>query len=167
MDKQTVKQQLREKYDKLAAKFQELYALGKVHGREAVDAAMESAAEHLKVVGALGSAEAQELKDFLKRDLETTVSEMQHLGEAATKKLNATRIGAGARESVATVVHSAGAALQSLAGKSAAPVTYQTGELTSAGTLTCTNCGVAVELAATDHVPPCPTCGGTVFKKSH
>lgn len=167
MDKNAVKQQLREKYDKLAAKFQELYAAGKVHGREAVDAAMESATEHLKVIGALGSAEGQELKKFLKRDFETTVAEVQRLGETATKKLNAAQLGAGARQSVASVVHSAGEALHSLVGKAGAPTTYQTGELTSAGTLTCTNCGATVELAATDHVPPCPTCGGTVFKKSH
>jgi hypothetical protein len=167
MDKNAVKQQLKEKYDKLAAKFQEIYAVGKVHGREAVDAAMESAAEHLKVIGALGAAEAQELKGFLKHDFETTVAEMQRLGETAKKKLNASRIGTGARESVATVVHSAGEALQSLVGKTGAPTTYQTGELTSAGTLTCTNCDATIGLSTTDHVPPCPTCGGTVFKKSH
>ena len=167
MDKNAVKQQLQQKYDKLAAKFQELYAAGKVHGREAVDAAMESAAEHLKVIGALGSAEAQELKGFLKRDFETTVAEMQRLGETAKKKLNASRIGSGARDSVSRVVHSAGEALHLLVGKTEASSIYQTGELTSAGTLTCTNCGATVELATTDHVPPCPTCGGTVFKKSH
>jgi rubrerythrin len=167
MDKSTVKQQLREKYDHLAAKFQELYAAGKVHGREAVDSAMESAAEHLKVIGALGTAEAQELKGFLKHDFETTVAEMQRLGETAKKKLGASRIGAGARESVVAVAHSAGEALQSLVGKTGTRTRYQTGELTSAGSLTCTNCGVKVDLATTDHVPPCPTCGGTVFEKSH
>jgi len=167
MDKNAVKQQLQGKYDKLAAKFQELYGAGKAHGREAVDAALESAAEHLKVIGALGSAEAQELKGFLKRDFETTVAEMQRLGETAKKKLKASRISAGARESVAAVAHSAGEALLSLSRKTGAASTYQTGEVTSAGALTCTNCGATVELATTDHVPPCPTCGGTVFKKSH
>ncbi len=167
MDKNAVKQQLQDKYDKLAAKFQELYAAGKTHGREAADAAMESAAEHLKVIGALGSAEAHELKGFLKRDFETTVAEMHRLGEAAKEKLNASRIGAGARASFASVAQSAGEALLSLSRKTGATLTFQTGEVTSAGKLTCTNCGAGIELAKTDHVPPCPTCGGTVFRKGY
>jgi uncharacterized protein YbaR (Trm112 family) len=42
---------------------------------------------------------------------------------------------------------------------------YQTGEITGIGTLYCTACGEALHFHATGHIPPCPKCRGTIFKR--
>ena len=43
----------------------------------------------------------------------------------------------------------------------------KTGEITSAGTLTCTACGQKVHLKSTGVVPPCPSCHATQFRKGY
>lgn len=42
---------------------------------------------------------------------------------------------------------------------------YHTGEVTGIGTLYCTACGEALHFHATGHIPPCPRCRGTTFKR--
>jgi hypothetical protein len=43
--------------------------------------------------------------------------------------------------------------------------TYRSGEMTAAGELVCTNCGETVQLATPAHVPLCPTCRGSEFRR--
>lgn len=43
---------------------------------------------------------------------------------------------------------------------------WHTGEITGIGTLTCSSCGEELHFHSTGHIPPCPKCHGTVFKKS-
>jgi hypothetical protein len=44
-------------------------------------------------------------------------------------------------------------------------ITFRTGDITSPGTLTCTNCGWKVRLTRTTVLPPCPQCAETSFRK--
>ncbi len=43
--------------------------------------------------------------------------------------------------------------------------TYHTGDLIGIGVLECTNCGQLLHFHAPGHVPPCPHCHGTEFKR--
>lgn len=42
----------------------------------------------------------------------------------------------------------------------------RTGEITSAGTLSCVQCGAAMPFARTATIPPCPRCATTEFAKT-
>ncbi len=42
---------------------------------------------------------------------------------------------------------------------------YHTGEITGIGTLCCAACGEALHFHTTRHIPPCPKCRGTNFKR--
>jgi rubrerythrin len=45
------------------------------------------------------------------------------------------------------------------------PPTYETGELTGPGRLTCLSCGETLERADAGVIPACPNCGGTQFRR--
>jgi len=111
--------------------------------------------------------QGQELKQYLTRDLDQTIAEMEQLGDAAKEKLHPSRLGAGALSSLAAVLDIADTTLHSLSNKAKKKLSYKTGELTSAGTLTCQSCGQKVHLKATGHVPPCPKCKATLFSKGY
>lgn len=161
------KSKLAAQYDKFASKFNELYLSGKERGRESMSEALDKAHEQLTALGEFSVERGEELKQYLARDLEQTISFAHHLGEEARDRFNPARLGAGALSSIATALELSSTALHSLSDKTKKALTYKTGEMSSAGTLTCQECEQKVHLKETGHVPPCPKCNGTLFKKSY
>jgi hypothetical protein len=45
-------------------------------------------------------------------------------------------------------------------------LTFRTGDITTAGTITCDNCGWTIIASRTTLLPSCPQCGDTVFRKT-
>lgn len=161
------KGKLVQQYDKLASKFKELYLEEKVRGREAMAEALEKARAQLTAVGEFSEEHGEELKRYLLRDLDQTIVDAQRLGEEAKEVLHPARLGAGTLHSIATVLDVTSNALHVLSDKARQTLSYTTGELTSAGTLTCQECGQKVHFKQTGHVPPCPHCSSTRFSKSY
>ncbi|MDP2169351.1 MAG: hypothetical protein Q8J96_02915 [Rhodocyclaceae bacterium] len=161
------KSRLAEQYDKFASKFNELYLAGKERGRESMSVALDKAHEQLTALGEFSAEQGAELKQYLARDLDQTIADAQQLGEEAKERFHPARLGAGALSSLATVLELTGNALRSLSSKTKETLTYRTGEMTSAGTLTCQACGQKVQLKKTGHVPPCPKCSSTLFNKGY
>jgi len=159
------REKLVQQYDMLANKFDELYLAGKERGREAMTVALDKAHEQLAALGEFSAEQGEELKRYLARDLDQTISDAKHLGEEARVRLHPARLGAGALSSLASVLELTGSALHTLSEKTKEKLTYKTGEMSSAGTLTCKKCGHQVQLKKTGHVPPCPECKGTQFSK--
>ncbi|MFY9328617.1 MAG: hypothetical protein WAO76_11455 [Georgfuchsia sp.] len=154
-------------YDKLASKFNEIYLAGKERGQEAMSVALEKAHEQLAALGEFSFEQGKELKRYLARDLDQTIVDAQLLGDEAREKLHPSRLGAGALSSLTSILEYTGDALRSLSGKTKEALTYRTGEMTSAGTLTCQACGQKVQVRKTGHVPPCPKCSATLFNKGY
>ena len=121
----------------------------------------------MTTLGDFSAEQGEELKQYLVRDLDQTIADAQQLGEQAKERLHPARLGAGALSSLATVLELTGNALRSLGERTKEALTYKTGEMTSAGTLTCQSCGQKVQLKNTGHVPPCPKCNGTRFDKGY
>ena len=161
------KSRLVEQYDIFASKFNELYLAGKERGREAMTAALDKSHEQLATLGEFSAERGEELKQYLARDLDQTISYAQRLKEEAKERLNPSRLGAGALSSLASALELTSGALHSLSDKTKETLTYKTGEMTTAGTLTCQACGQKVHLKETGHVPPCPKCTATLFDKGY
>ena len=161
------KNKLAEQYDKLASKFNEIYLAGKERSRESMAEALDKAREQLTVLGEFSAEHGEKLKEYLARDLDQTISTAQRLGEEAKERFHPARLGAGALASLAAVLEFTGNALYALSDKAKGSLTYKTGEMTSAGTLTCQACGQKAHLKGTGHVPPCPKCNGTLFNKGY
>lgn len=161
------KDRLSHQYDMFASKFNEIYLAGKERSREAMNVALEKAREQLTAVGEFSAEQGEELKKFLSRDLDQTIANAQQLGDEAKEKLHPARLTAGALSSLVTVLDMTGNALRSLRDKAMDTLTYKTGEITSAGTLTCKSCGQKVHITHSGHVPPCPKCSGVLFTKGY
>lgn len=160
-------EKLARQYDKLAGKFNEIYLAGKERGREAMGVALEKAREQLAALGEFSSEQGEVLKKHLARDLDQTIVDAQKLGEEAKERLHPARLGAGALSSLATVLELTSQAMHTLSVKTQESLTYKTGEMTTAGTLTCQACGHKMHLKTTGHVPPCAQCKGTLFSKGY
>lgn len=161
------KEALEKKYDLLAEKFHKLYAEGSERGSAAITKALEASRTQLVAAGTFTTNQSHDLKRYMARDLEQTISELQHV-EAATKQtLNPSRLSAGALSSLVALLETSGHALQSLGNKAKEILTYKTGEMTSAGTLHCNACQHTLVMTKTGHVPPCPNCNATEFTKSY
>ena len=156
-----------QQYDKLAAKFHDLFQAGHEKGRVAMDAALEKAREQLTAAGEFTAERGQLLKEYLKRDLEVVAEHAKVWGDGAKEHLHPARLGAGALSSLASLLHAAGDTFVTLSRKADEAITYTSGEITSAGTLTCTNCGATIQLKETGAVTLCNECTGTTFKKGY
>lgn len=153
-------------YDQLARRFNEIYLSAKERGREAMDRAMEKAKADLVNAKAFTEERGERLRQQLSSDLDQTMVAVRKLGDKARKRFDPARLEAGALSSLVSVLEATGKAMQDLGDKAREKLTVQTGQITSAGTLVCTNCGQTVHLKHTGHVPPCPKCHGTTFTKT-
>jgi isocitrate dehydrogenase len=154
-------------YDRMAERAQELFKAGRDKSREAMEAAVEKARQQMTESGLFSSERGQAFKEYLLKDLERMATFSRELGEEAKVKLDPGRLGAGALASLSTLLHLAGDAFRDLAAKTDKSLACGTGELTSAGSLTCSACGKIISLKKSGHIPPCPNCQGTQFKKGY
>jgi isocitrate dehydrogenase len=154
-------------YDRFAERVREIFDAGQEKSREAMDKAMEAAREQLSAAGEFSAEQGEVFKRFMHRDLEQTARDMRAVSKEAKERLNPSRLGAGALSSMARLLEAAGSALQSLSRKAEDALRYNTGDITTAGTLTCARCGQEVQLKRTARIPPCPKCHGTEFRKGY
>lgn len=54
----------------------------------------------------------------------------------------------------------------SMSDKLGSAITYKTGEVTHGGTFTCTACQTEINLNKPGHLPPCPKCSKTEFRRA-
>jgi len=154
-----------EKYDELAKRFSEHYRLSKERSMESMKKAMEKARIELVAAKELTAEQSEELKAFLQRDLEQTLNDFHQLSESAKEKLGVKKLEVGALKSIAATLENAGSALQEMGKKAKKTLICNTGEITSAGVLSCESCGEILHFEKTGRVPPCPKCKKTTFTK--
>lgn len=154
-------------YDLLANKFHQLYIAGNERGHAAMKTALEASRKQLVAAGEFSVEQSHDLHDFMSRDLSQTLSEAHSLGDTAKNTFNPSRLKAGALSSLASILEATGSAFLLLGEKTKENLTFKTGQVTSAGTLTCQNCQQSMHMMATGHIPPCPKCRATEFSKSY
>ena len=154
-------------YDRYVARFREVLESSQTKGREALESAMVAARENLVALGEISAEQGKLFGEYLKRDLAQTSKDMEQLGEDARDHLHPSRLGAGALAATAEALRLIGHSLLDLSHKTNESLTYHTGEITSAGTLTCLKCGAKVNLNKTSLIEACVACSGTIYKKSY
>ncbi|MDO8988596.1 MAG: hypothetical protein Q7U91_03090 [Sideroxyarcus sp.] len=154
-------------YDRFVEQSREAFEHGKEKGHAAWEKAMDHARQQMEAAGSFSAEQGEAFKRFLLRDLEQTGVEMQRLGKEAKVSLHPARVSAGALSSLAKVLGAAGSMLTGLSEKAEHALVYQSGEITMAGTLTCSTCGEVVRLSKTSVVPVCDNCLGTTFRKGY
>ena len=166
-DEQQEQEESARLYDKLAERAQELFHASKDKSAEAIEAAVELARKQLTEAGIFSSERGKAFKEYLLNDLDRLREFSREIGEEAKARFEPTRLGNGALASLSGLLHSASETLQDWAKKTDQALAFRTGEVTSAGSLTCENCGKTLHLKKSGHIPPCPDCTGTFFKKGY
>ncbi len=154
-------------YDRFAERVRELAEASQEKGKEAMEKAMEAARQQIAAAGEFSAEQGELFKKYLRHDLSQTERDMQALGKEAKERLHPSRLGAGALSSISRLLDATGSALQSLSRQTKEALTFNTGDITTAATLTCTKCGQKVQLKHTTRIPPCPSCHATEFRKGY
>ena len=131
---------------------------------EALDKAKNNATE----MAELTKKEAEEVGQYLKRDLHEAADYLKQSGRELKDwlKLDVELVENRFLDMFASVADKTRIELGKLAENARAASLYHTGEVSSPGCLKCTNCEQIVKMHKTGHIPPCPKCHKTDFKRS-
>jgi len=132
--------------------------------QEALNAAKEKASQ----LGELSAEEAEKIADYLKRDLHAAA---EFLAEDRGELRDWLRFDIQQMESriagaLALLVDRTKIELAELEQRAQRTGEWHTGEITGPGTLICNNCGEELHYEKPGHIPPCPKCRGTVYRRS-
>lgn len=152
-------------FEKLASRAREIFEESSGRSREAFEAALDRAKREMVAAGEMSSEMGERLRAYVQRDLHATREE---LDEVLNKyRPEAERAGYGLLGLMHSVTEAMGGLLSGAASSMQRQLTYRTGEICGPGTLTCTGCGKSMKKQKTGHVPPCPGCAGTEFRRSY
>lgn len=151
------------RYDQLARRAAELLETG----RKTLDEALKKAGEELTAAGDFSREQAERIAAYVRRDVEQVGRSALKARDAMRQAADPQRVGAGVQSVVSRLLQGVAGTLTELAERTEKQLEYRTGEVTSAGTLTCKECGAELHLAATVRIPPCPKCHKTLFRKSY
>jgi hypothetical protein len=130
--------------------------------------ALEKAEQTASDLGELSREEIQKLSDYLQRDIHDAAHALADNGRQLADWLEFDLDLAESKfgEWVAKVANPTTLELQ-LWRERAKIGEWHTGEITGAGTLVCDRCGEEIHFDKPGHIPPCPKCKGTVFRKEY
>ncbi len=118
-------------------------------------------------LGELTREEAEKVTGYLKRDVEEAARYLQETGDDFSNwiQFDYELIEDAVKEAFMNVADQTKLQLEQLSEKAAEANSYHTGEVTGIGTLVCENCGEKLHFKKTGHIPPCPKCQATRFKR--
>ncbi len=150
-------------YEKIAARTAELLD----EGKKTFDEALKKAREEASKAGEYTREQADKAAEYVKRDLAAMGKQADKAKQALKEAVEPQRVAAGMQSIFTRILIGAADTLGDWAKKAEKSLEHKTGEVTSPGTLTCSECGAEMHLKATGRIPPCPKCHKTVFRKSY
>jgi predicted Zn-ribbon and HTH transcriptional regulator len=160
--------------DDVAKKLSEAYDMMLLRTRETMDKAEKNVGEALEMamqkasdLGELTREEADLLGIYVMRDLEDAAKFVDKSGQELRDWL---RFDVNVVENTlldifSNMVDHTREALDQLQERANAIGEWHTGEVTGIGTLQCKSCGEEMHFHKTSHIPPCPKCHGTKFRR--
>lgn len=91
-------------YDRFAERTRELFEASQEKGKDAMDKAIEKAREQFAAAGEFSAEQGEVFRNYMRRDLAQTESDMRSLGQDAAERFNPARLGAGAFSSMARLL---------------------------------------------------------------
>ena len=132
---------------------------------------IEKAADKAAELGELTKEEAEKIGGYIQRDLEQAGDYLSEYVEKNGPQLenwvkNELEFAeVQFAEMFATLADKTRLELDALADRARQVGIWRTGEITNVGKLYCQNCDEVLHFKKPGHIPPCPKCKGTEFKK--
>ena len=130
--------------------------------------ALASAKEQAIHLGELSKDEAELISAYLRRDLHDAGEYIkQQRGELGDwLRFDVDLIEKNIWDSLSQLVDKTTIELEMLKERADQLGEWHTGEITGPGTLVCSTCGEEIHFHKTGHIPPCPKCHATVYKRA-
>lgn len=131
--------------------------------KKAIDNAEEKASE----LDELSREEASKIARYLQRDIHDAAEYLANEGAelAAWAHFDLEQVESRILDTFLSVADRTTLELKALNHEGERLLEWHTGEITSIGTLVCASCGKTLHFHETGHIPPCPACHHTVFKR--
>ncbi len=128
---------------------------------------IEQAREKAVELEELTREEADKVASYLERDMEEVAHYMGETGEQLADwwQFESSLIEDRLLDAFSSVADQTSLELAKLAQQAREASIYHTGEITGPGTLTCTKCGEQLHFHKAGHIPPCPKCRHTEYKR--
>lgn len=129
----------------------------------AIDAAMEKATE----LEELTREEAEIVSDYVRRDLQDAAEFISDSGSELRDwlRFDLDVVEQSLADMFAQMVDHTRMELDKLEQRANAIGEWHTGEIVGIGTLECKSCGEQIHFHQTGHIPPCPKCRGTTYRR--
>jgi len=132
--------------------------------KRSIELAREKAVE----LGELTREEAEKVAGYVERDMQDAAGFLSETRRelADWLKFDLHLIESRVLEMFANVADRTRVELSALAEQARQAAFYRTGEVTGPGTLICRWCGKAMHFHKAGHIPPCPKCHSTEFRRT-
>ena len=159
---------LAEAYDRMLERVEKTLSEVERETGPALKHAVERAQETAVELGELTRDEAERVGYYLRRDVQDAGQFLADSGKdlGAWLRFDAELVERSLAELFMSVADRTTVELDRLALEAEAFGEWHSGEVTGPGTLICKSCGRQIEMHRTGHVPPCPRCRGTTFRRT-
>ena len=145
------------------------------HARELLDAdhrysvreAIEHARERVAEIGEVTREEAEQIGEYVRRDLHDAGDYLSRTGRELREwaQIDLDLVERGLVDLFMRAADRTRLELDAFQREVEAGPPYHTGEMAGPGALQCENCGQVVRFHGPGHIPPCPACRHTVFRR--
>ena len=154
-------------YEKMLERVDEMLEKAEQSTIPSLKRSVEQAREKAVELNELTREEAEKLADYLERDMKDAASRLSETGETLRNwwRFDVELVEQRLLELFANVADRTRVELDRFAEQAREASFYHTGEVTGPGTLICKGCGKELHFYKAGHIPPCPVCRGTRYRR--
>ena len=156
-----------EAYERMLERVDEILGRAEKSAIPTLRKSLEHARERAVELNELTREEAEKLAAYVERDMKEAAQFLTETGEQFREwwRFDLKLIETNMLEMFANVADKTRLELEKLANQAREATYYHTGEVTGPGTLICSECGKALNFHKAGHIPPCPQCHATRYRR--
>ena len=154
-------------YEKMLERVDEMLAKAEKSAIPSLRKSLEQAREKAVELNELTREEAEKLAGYLERDMQDAAQLFSETGEELRNwwRFDVKLVEQRLLEMFGNVADRTRVELDRFAEQAREASFYHTGEITGPGTLVCAECGKELHFHKAGHIPPCPGCRGTRYRR--
>jgi len=165
MNTHTTREKLEHAYEKMVERIHHLWDSGE--GKHSLNQAILHAREKAEELQEITREDANKIADYVRRDIHEMGGYLLETGQELKDwfRFDVELIEDRMVEKLISVADKTRLELAALQEYNREAAQWHTGEITGPGTLICRQCGERLHFKKTGHIPPCPKCHKTEFKR--
>ncbi|MFW5454009.1 zinc ribbon-containing protein [Thioalkalivibrio sulfidiphilus] len=164
---ENVKDRLAHAYDRMLERVRHSLETAEHKVAPTLEHALEAAREKAVELGEITREEAEKVGDYVRRDLHDMADYLNEASDDYRKwfRMDLQLIEARIMDLLGSIADRTRVEIAEIAARAAVRERH-TGEITGPGVLMCTECGEELHFKSSGHIPPCPKCKSTTFRRT-